>query len=197
MKTVFVTGGIGSGKSAVCRYLESRGVMVYDSDSMTKSIYERDKGLVCSMESVLGQSLRDSSGKFDRQSLAKRIFSDPAALAAVEDLVHPAVLRDFMSWKRKQRSCGYGKVPFVVMESAIVLEKPLFSGVADKIILVQADRETMIARASERDNVPREEIIRRMESQHFDESLADAVIINDSDLVTLHRRTGAAFRRLW
>ena len=98
MKTVIVTGGMGSGKSAVCACRKARGVPVYDSDSRTKSLYDRDPALVDRMEAALGTCLRTPEGRLDRSVLAALIFSDPARKAVVEALVHPAVLADFRRW---------------------------------------------------------------------------------------------------
>ena len=119
MKTVILTGGMGSGKSAVAAVLKARGVSVYDSDSRTKSLYDRDPALVGRLEEVLCTGLRDAAGRLDRAKLASLIFSDPARKAAVEAVVHPAVLADFRRWKRWHRPKGwtYGPVPFVVLES--------------------------------------------------------------------------------
>ena len=141
MKTVILTGGMGSGKSAVAACLKARGVPVYDSDSRTKSLYDRDPALVDRMEALLGTDLRDGNGRLDRRKLAGLIFSDPQKKAAVEALVHPAVLADFRRWKRWHRPKGwtYGPVPFVVLESAIILSCPVFDGVGDKVVLVDAE----------------------------------------------------------
>ena len=146
MKTVLVTGGIGSGKSAVCAYLASRGVPVYDSDSRTKALYTSDPALLPALESALGISLRDASGKFDRHALAAVIFADTDARTTLEKIVYPAVLRDFLSWREACSHapwCGYGTVPFVVMESAVAAHKAPFDAVFDKIVAVAAPLETM------------------------------------------------------
>ena len=90
--SVLLTGGIGSGKSAVASYLESKGIPVYDSDSRTKALYDSDPDLVPSLERALGVSLRKEDGSFDRKALSSVIFSDKKALSKVESIVHPAVL---------------------------------------------------------------------------------------------------------
>ena len=84
MKTVILTGGMGSGKSAVGALLKERGVSVYDSDARTKSLYDRDPALVGRLETALGVRLRDAEGRLDRSILASLIFSDPERKAAVE-----------------------------------------------------------------------------------------------------------------
>ena len=184
MKTVILTGGMGSGKSAVCACLKAQGVPVYDSDSRTKTLYDRDPVLVGQMEAALGTSLRNAEGRLDRRLLAGIIFSDPASKALVEGIVYPAVLADFRRWKRWQRPGGwtYGPVPFVVLESAVILSSPVFDGVADRVVLVEADETVRLQRAAVRDGAPRESLLRRIRQQSFDLDRVDAVLVNDGPL---------------
>ncbi len=199
MKTVILTGGIGSGKSAVCACLRARGVPVYDSDSRTKSLYDRDPALVGRLEAVLGVGLRTADGRLDRRRLAELIFSDPARKAAVEAVVHPAVLADFRRWKRWQRPKGwtYGPVPFVVLESAIILSCPVFDGIGDRTVLVDADEEVRLRRAVARDGSDPEDVLRRIRQQHFDLSRVDAVLRNDASLEALSDETDRVFLNLF
>jgi dephospho-CoA kinase len=199
MKTVILTGGIGSGKSAVCACLRARGVPVYDSDSRTKSLYDRDPALVGRLEAVLGVGLRTEEGRLDRRRLAGLIFSDPARKAAVEAVVHPAVLADFRRWKRWQRPKGwtYGPVPFVVLESAIILSCPVFDGIGDRTVLVDADEEVRLRRAVARDGSDPEDVLRRIRQQHFDLSRVDAVLRNDASLEALSDETDRVFLNLF
>lgn len=191
MKTpaiVFVTGGIGSGKSAVCRILSSRGVPVYDSDSRTKELYRGP--LLGKIEEALGENLRLADGSLDRKKLSSIIFNDRAKLQTVESIVHPAVLADFLLWRN-----GFDaeKVPFVVMESALVLSKPLFSNVADKIVAVDAPEDVRIARAVSRDGVDPDLIRRRVAAQKLPLEKADVVITNDCTFEELEKRTLEVF----
>ena len=199
MKTVILTGGIGSGKSAVCACLKARGVPVYDSDSRTKSLYDRDPALVGRLEAVLGTGLRTEEGRLDRRKLAGIIFADPEKKAAVEAVVHPAVLEDFRRWKRWQRPKGwtYGPVPFVVLESAIILSCPVFDGVGDRTVLVDAPEEVRLARAVARDGSDPEAVLRRIRQQHFDLSRVDAVLRNDGPLEELPGETDRVFLNLF
>ena len=199
MKTVILTGGIGSGKSAVCTCLKARGVPVYDSDSRTKSLYDRDPALVGALEAALGTGLRTADGRLDRAELASQIFQDPARKAAVEAVVHPAVLADFRRWKRWHRPKGwtYGPVPFVVLESAIILSCPVFDGVGDRTVLVDASEEVRLARAVARDGSTPEAVLRRIRQQRFDLSRVDAVIPNDGSLQDLAAATDRVFLNLF
>ena len=199
MKTVILTGGMGSGKSAVCAFLKERGVPVYDSDSRTKSLYDRDPALVVRLETALGTGLRMADGRLDRAKLASLIFQDPVRKAAVEALVHPAVLADFRRWKRWHRPKGwtYGPVPFVILESAIILSCPVFDGVGDRTVLVDASEEVRLARAVARDGSDPESVLRRIRQQRFDLSRVDAVIPNDDSLEDLAVATDRVFLNLF
>ena len=199
MKTVILTGGMGSGKSAVGAFLKARGVPVYDSDSRTKSLYDRDPALVDALEGVLGTGLRASDGRLDRAKLASLIFGDPARKAAVEAVVHPAVLADFRRWKRWHRPKGwtYGPVPFVVLESAIILSCPVFDGVGDKVVLVDADEAVRAARSVARDGSDMESALRRIRQQSFDMSRVDAVLRNEGTLDSLPAEVDRVFLNLF
>ncbi len=199
MKTVILTGGMGSGKSAVAACLKARGVPVYDSDSRTKSLYDRDPALVDRMEALLGTGLRDGAGRLDRRKLAGIIFSDPGKKATVEALVHPAVLADFRRWKRWHRPKGwtYGPVPFVVLESAIILSCPVFDSVGDKVVLVDADEAVRAARAAARDASDLESALLRIRRQSFDRSRIDAVLDNSGTLEDLPAEVDRIFLNLF
>lgn len=195
---VALTGGIGSGKSVVAAYLRENGVPVYDSDSQAKKLY-LDGGFLSRIEEVLGCMLRPG-GVFDRKLLAQKLFSSERDRLAVEALVHPAVLEDFNRWRDGFRSAvwrGYADLPpFVVMESALVLEKPLFQGVFDAVVAVDAPLPVRIARVMGRDGTDSGSVCGRIAAQNIDLSRADAVIVNDSTEEVLRRRTDGAFLRI-
>lgn len=208
--TLAVTGGIGSGKSAVCRILGSRGVPVYDSDSRTKAMYDTDKALVDKMEAALCTELRDAGGRLDRKKLASVVFSDPSSLADLEKVVHPYVLADFIRWRKKcaehiasgmiQWHPEAGPSPFVIIESAIILEKPLFRNVADKVLVVEAPQRLRLERAMKRDNVPAALISERMERQETFRrcDFPSAIVLdNDGDIDTLEIKVSAMLKTLW
>lgn len=181
MKTLLVTGPIGGGKSVFSALLRERGVAVYDSDSRAKALYGSDPDLLPAVEKALGRRFR-RRGVFDRRALSDFVFPDPERLAVLEGIVHPAVLRDFLLWKdgTSYPSWPHETEPFVAMESAIALSKPLFRGLFDRVVMVDAPLEVRVGRIMERDSVPEEEALRRISLQEFDLSLVDRVIVNDS-----------------
>ena len=94
------------------------------------------------------------------------IFSSADLLQKTEELVHPAVMRDFERWKEKWRGSD-----FVIMESAIILQKPLVRRAVDRILLVTAPEELRIERVIRRDNTTREAVLKRMAAQMTDEKM--------------------------
>ena len=194
-----VTGGIGSGKSEVCRILMDMGyVHQYNADSRAKALYEEHPTLLSDIETSLGCSLRDENGKFQPSRLAAVIFSDRNALETVESHLFPALNEDFSSFAGK---CGEG---IVVFESATMLEKPQFDGFGDKIILVDAPFETRLERACRRDGADREKVLARMQNQKLMNDLSngsvdpriDCKIMNDSTFEELVSRTKIAINSL-
>jgi dephospho-CoA kinase len=138
MRTILVTGPIGSGKSEVCRYLASLDFPVYECDARTKMLYSLVPGLKCSIEERLGLPWTEIG----------RVFSEPDKLRTLEEMVYPHVLEDLKAWKAAQKS------PLLFVESAIALDKPQFDGLYDKVLLVTAPYELRVQRnpkAAERD----------------------------------------------
>lgn len=166
-----ITGGIGAGKSYVSRIFERKGIPVYDSDSRTKSLYDTDDVLLASLCSIIGSDIVND-GVLDKVLMASRIFSDKALLEEVEGVVFPSVIRDFMSWK----SAFAGKVPFVIMESAIFLMKPVLAPVADKVLYVDAPFDVRVSRVMARDSVSADAVRSRMANQADLRGKADWVI---------------------
>lgn len=173
MKTVIVTGGIGSGKSAVCACLKKRGVPVYDCDSKAKGLYSRRPSLVSQLEIALGAPLKGADGRLDKARLAALIFSNPHARETLEGIVYPILLEDIRRWQQRQTA------PWGVLESAIILSKPVFDGVADGVVLVDAPEEVRMARVMRRDGLEPEAVISRIRSQEIPRDKADVIILND------------------
>ena len=173
MLTVIVTGGIGSGKSAVCALLRERGIPVYDCDSRVKELYSCRRSLVPKLEKALGSPLRRADGTLDKTRLAAIIFSDPAARETLEGIVYPILLLDFKRWRSHQ------KAPFVALESAIILSKPLFDGLADVVVLVEAPQELRISRVMARDGLSLPEVERRLSAQSIPLEKVDVTLVND------------------
>lgn len=188
MKTVILTGPIGSGKSAVSALLRERGIPVYDSDTRTKQLYDRRPALVRRLEKALEAPIRTPEGKLDRGRLAAIIFGDDAAREKLESIVYPAVLQDFLRWRQRQEGA-----PFVVLESAVILSKPVFDGLADAVVVVTAPEDLRLRRVMQRDGMGEASVRERMSAQDFPWERAGLVLRNDGSPEALSEEVERAF----
>lgn len=185
MKVVVVTGGIGSGKSAACRYLHSKyGWPVFEADSRVKELYKEHPTLLYDIEDSLGVSLRDSSGNFEPQLLAGVIFNDSEALEKVENLVFPVLTEDFKLWKEQNIESRFG-----LLESATILQKPQLKGMGDVTVLVDAPVDIRMERAAARNGVSRETICKRMESQLYMNDISNGTVECPADFLVTNSGT--------
>jgi dephospho-CoA kinase len=182
---VGITGGIGSGKSVVCRLFALWGAPVYDSDARAKELM--NGVLVPQITKLLGPAAyRD--GTLDRKYVASRVFADAGLLARLNAIVHPAVGKDFERWAE-----GFaGRVPYVVQESAILFSSG-FNKFMDRTVAVTAPENVRIARVVERDGCTPESVRARIAAQQDESALADYLIYNDgrqpltAQVATLHK----------
>ena len=160
-----ITGGIGSGKSTLCHLLEEHGAAVYYSDDRAKALMHTSETLRRALVAEFGEACyRD--GELNRTWLSEQVFRDPLRLAALNRIVHPAVMADFERWAEEQTS------PYVVLESAILFSAHLESYV-DCTVAVLAPVSLRVERASQRDGVDHQAIKRRIEAQMSDDELAE------------------------
>ena len=171
--TILITGGIGSGKTTVAKYLsECYGIPVFYSDEEAKRLYD-DPKFLSQVNEIVGGGIITSDGTLDKKALAEIIFSDETKKQQLEAFVHPKVRENFKLWKETKIS------PIVIMESAIALQNGRES--FDYVIFVDAPESVRLERTMKRDNSPREKILARMNSQRFDRSLVDFIIYNEFD----------------
>ena len=196
---VAVTGGIGSGKSAVCSILESEyGYPVYEADVKVKELYSSVPGLLDKIERALKADLRDAEGNFLPSALAAMVFTDSDALEIVESIVFPELVMDFRRWAHDKKS------EILVFESATILEKKQFDGFADLVVLVNAPVEVRLARACARDGKDKDSILARMKCQTLMNDLSegkedpriDYVIDNSGDYLELGRNTASFVEKM-
>lgn len=173
MMKVGITGGIGSGKSTVCRLFAARGIAVYDSDAEAKRLMKEDGALRRRIAERFGAEVY-AGDELDRACLAAKVFSDPAALADLNAIVHPAVMADFAAWATRQTG------DYVILESAILFEAGL-EGSVDRTLAVLAPLELRLERTCRRDGCDAEQVRRRMAAQTDDDTLcakADYTLVN-------------------
>ena len=175
MLKVGITGGIGSGKSSVCKIFEVLGVPVYYADDRAKALMIHNNELVAGIKAHFGEEAY-KNGQLDRTYLADQVFNNKKALAALNGLVHPAVAKDAALWHKEHLSA-----PYTLKEAALLFEAGSYKQL-DKIIVVTAPKAVRIARVMQRDGVTAEQVEARMNNQWTEEqkvALADYIITND------------------
>mgnify|MGYP001267592938 CR=1 FL=1 len=156
-----VTGGIGSGKTTVCRVFNVLGIPVFSADDQARIIMDSDRDIAGEVNRIAGRDMY-VSGRLDRQGLAELIFSHGEMLGRINSIVHPAVREHFNNWVKLQES------DYVILEAAILIESG--SGeITDRILTVVAPVEERIERVMRRNNLTREEVIARINNQSSDE----------------------------
>lgn len=183
--TVGVTGGIGSGKSAVCEILQGLGRVVIAADPLARELMETDGLLRDRLEGVLGDEIFQTNGRLDRHRVSAMIFSNRSLRELVNRIVHPKVAEAI---EERLLALPKGKrFPYVVIEAALIYESGLERRL-DSVVVVDADLETRLKRVVERDGVGREEILKRVRAQmSVREKVrrADIVIRNTHDMASL------------
>jgi dephospho-CoA kinase len=171
-----ITGGIGSGKTSVCRVFNLLGIPVFSADPEAQRIMNSDKNIINGINEIAGKDLY-TGGSLDRPGLASLIFNDPGTLKKVNDLVHPVVFENFMRWTEDQDSS------YVIMEAAILFESGA-SNLVDRVATVFAPVEERIARVTYRNKLTKEQVIERIRNQMDDETrmkMSDYVINNSEN----------------
>jgi dephospho-CoA kinase len=184
-----ITGGLGSGKSTVCHIFRFLGVPVYEADQAARRLMQEDINLRQSVQDVFGAESY-VNGAPNRPYLAKLVFGNPEKLQALNQLVHPAVFRDFEEW------CAAQQAPYALKEAAIIFE----SGSQRQlhgVVAVLAPTELRIQRAMLRDGAERKAVESRMAHQLPQEILTQKsqhLIFNDGkhplipQVLALHQR---------
>ena len=177
MIKIGITGGIGSGKSTVCRVFENLGVPIFYADVVAKEIMVSDPLLVEGVQSAFGKESYDIGGRLNNKHIAGIVFNDSSKLAVLNALVHPAVFRAFDQWE----SAAASKAPYLIKEAALLFESGSYQ-MCDINILVKAPLELKLSRVMKRDQVSATQVLARMDKQFTDEQkikMADFLIEND------------------
>ena len=175
MKIVGVTGGIGSGKTTVCRIFELLRVPVFYADHEAKKLYN-DPKIKSKVVKLFGKEILDNDGEIKKKDLAEIIFNDKKSLARINALIHPAVRQRFKVWMKQQKGAKY-----VIKEAAIMIESGACKYI-DFLISVISPKSLRIKRVINRDKVNILDIKKRINEQLSDakrKQLSDSVIVND------------------
>lgn len=180
MLQIGLTGGIGSGKSTVAKVFETLGIPVYYADEAGKRLMNDDAEL---KDQIIHHFGADSyvDGKLNRSYLASVVFNNKEKLEILNSLVHPVTIRDAKEWMQKQTA------PYSIKEAALIFESGSGAGL-NYIIGVYAPQALRIKRTIDRDQVTREEVMKRMQNQVNEEmkmKLCDFIIYNDEQQLVI------------
>lgn len=175
MKTIGITGGIGSGKTTCCRIFETLGIPAYYADSRAKKLMTSDKILKTQIKELLGKEAYFRNGRLNRKYIGSQIFHNKALLKKMNQLVHPAVGRDVINW------AGQQDAPYIMYEAALLVENGSYKNFT-KLVVVSCPEKERIRRVMERDDVDAKDVKARMKNQLPEKkklAVADYVIVND------------------
>lgn len=175
---VGITGGIGTGKTEVCKTLARKGFKVYYSDLVAKNLYLTDKTLAKRIVKVFGKGILNYKGKINLHKLKDAIFSTKKNYQTINKIVHPVVIKYLLNEARKS------KFDVIVFESALIFESG-FHRYLDYIVTVYSNKKNRMNRLMVRDEANKNAINHLMKFQ-IDEkkkmALSDFVIINNKSL---------------
>ena len=192
VKIIGITGGIGSGKSTVSKFIEEAGFPVYYSDVRAKTIVNDDAELQQKIKELLGENSYDENGFYNRRYVGEIIFKDDQLRLQLNALIHPAVKINFDNWISEQ------KTPFIFKETALLFELKLNES-CYKSILVTADDNIRIKRVMDRDGKTYREVEAVMSKQMPEKDkikIADFVIFNNDGLEELKIKTNQFINEL-
>lgn len=163
MIKVGITGGIGSGKTTVCKVFELLGVPVYYADIEAKQILDSNLEVRSNILKTFGNSVLNDEEKIDKKKLASIVFNHKENLEKLNSIVHPAVREHFENWLQQHSTQKY-----ILKEAAILFESGSYK-LVDKVIVVVAPLELKISRTIHRDKVTKAEVEQRISNQLNDD----------------------------
>lgn len=183
MKKIGLTGGIGSGKTFIANILEKMGHPVFYSDTRAKELSNEHPEIQDKLKGIFGNEIYEN-GSLNKILLSKKIFTSPDLRETVNSIIHPVVRNDFNKWTE-----NYSNHSLVFNEAAILFETKAFKNF-DANILVYAPQEIKIQRLLKRDQVSKEIILTKMNTQWSDlkkMSLTQYHILNDGKTPILNQ----------
>ena len=169
-----ITGGIGSGKSMVCRELQEIGYPVYDTDKEAKRLILHQANVHQQIEQLFGKEVF-ADGVYQTAWVAQQVFADPSLLATLNAIVHPAVKEDIRRWAAEQTESKW-----LFVECAILYEAGM-DALCDQVVCVSAPEEVRLERVIARDKSDINKVRARMRAQKAEEyeQRADIVLNNN------------------
>ena len=182
---IAVTGGVASGKSAVCERLAEHGAVVIDADLVSRELVAPGQAALAEIVAAFGADIVDESGALRRRALRERIFADAEARLRLEAILHPRV----RALLRERAAAAGGD--YAVLAIPLLIESGHYQWV-DRIVAVDVDADTQVRRLMQRDSIDAglaRAMLAAQADRHRRLAIARDVLINDADLATLARMT--------
>ncbi|TAG02401.1 MAG: dephospho-CoA kinase [Cytophagia bacterium] len=177
VKIIGITGGIGSGKSIVCKVFALLGVPIYESDSKAKYLMNNDEYLIKTLKKTFGNEIYNDNRELNRRFIIENIFKDNQKTLLLNSVVHPKVAQDFIDWQDKHQNFEY-----LLNESALLFESGSYKRM-DKVVTIFAPLEIRKKRINSRDKQRTEQeidnIIKKQLPEEEKKERADFIIEND------------------
>ena len=187
MFVVGITGGIGSGKSAVTDHLETLGITVVDADKVARVVVEPGTSGLAAITEHFGTDVLLANGGLDRAALRKIVFDNHNERKVLEEITHPRIRDEII------RQLSEASSPYVVLSSPLLLESGQ-NTLADYVVVVDVPEEVQLKRTMARDDNS-EALVKQIMAAQLDRqtrlSRADASIMNDTSLKELYERVEA------
>jgi len=188
---VGLTGGIGSGKSAVADAFVAHGVALVDTDALAHELTGAGGAAMPEIRAAFGEAMAAADGALDRARMRRLVFADPAAKARLEGILHPLIRQ--MSAER----CRDAAPPYVVLAVPLLVESGTYRARCDRIAVVDCPESLQVSRVMARSGLSEPEVRAIMASQVTRAerlAIADDVIANETDLAALRARVAQLHR---
>ena len=190
MKIVGLTGSFGTGKTSVASVFKSLGAKVIDADKIARSLIEKNGPERGRIVAAFGPEILAASGRINRSKLAGAVFGNKNALARLNRIVHPGVIRRIKAIVKTS-----GRDAVVVIDAPLLIEAGLLN-IVDKLVIVSSSKKRQIERCRKKFRIKREEVLKRIKSQMSLKKkikMADFVVKNDSTMSAMRSRA----RKVW
>ena len=195
MRVIGLTGGIGTGKSTVARFLAELGAVILDMDKVGHEVLKPGTEVWREVVTAFGKQILTPGGEIDHKKLGQIVFSDPGSLSQLNQITHPRIADMVKAQLEEYRKQG---VAVVVLEAPLLLEAE-WTSPADEVWVTVAPKSIVLHRLKEGSRLSQAEALARIRSQLSSEERikrADVVINTDCELDELKARVAALWRRL-
>lgn len=185
-KVVAVTGGIGSGKTEVCKYFSALGVPVVDLDQIAHEMSMPGSAAMQAVRTTFGDEMFEIDGRLNRAKLRELVFAEPDALDQLNQIMHPAIRAEAV-----RQIAEYSAQAYVVLAIPLLVESREDWQMIDHVLVVDCDEQTQLARIVQRSQLSEtmaQAMIAAQSSREERLSIADSVIVNEQTLDNLQEK---------